>query len=111
MSVPGVSLQQRRCCPCGFGPVAKNTLNLSAAAALEKRSAKNKGLGPLVMLFVLCVNGTDAVAQKTTPVFSGPQPGERLPALKVILAYGKEAGRTVDLRGRGYVRAAGRTRR
>ncbi|MDG1896598.1 MAG: hypothetical protein P8J37_16975 [Fuerstiella sp.] len=37
-------------------------------------------------------------------MFSGPQQGEKLPALKVTLAYGKEANQTIDL----VERAAGR---
>jgi hypothetical protein len=36
-------------------------------------------------------------AEEEAPVFSGPQVSEKLPALKVTLAYGKEAGRVVDL--------------
>ncbi len=34
-------------------------------------------------------------AEEDAP-FSGPQPGEKLPALEVVLAYGKEADQTVD---------------
>ena len=37
-------------------------------------------------------------------VFSGPQPGEKLTALKVTLAYGKEVNKTIDL----VERAAGK---
>ena len=43
-------------------------------------------------------------SDESSPVFSGPQFGEKLPALRVTLAYGKEARQTVDL----VERAAGR---
>ena len=45
-----------------------------------------------------------AAADEADPVFSGPQPGENLPALKVALVYGQDEGTTVDL----VERAAGR---
>ncbi|MCH7689096.1 MAG: hypothetical protein IH899_20880 [Planctomycetes bacterium] len=60
---------------------------------------------PAVVIAVLFLIATDVSrAEEKTPVFSGPQAGEKLPALKVRLAYGNEAGRTVDL----VERAAGK---
>lgn len=47
---------------------------------------------------------TIAIGQENSRLFSGPQPGEELPALKAILVYGKQAGEKVDL----IERAAGR---
>ena len=44
-----------------------------------------------------------AIAENETP-FSGPQRGERLPPLKVSLAYGKNRGQTIDF----ITRAEGR---
>lgn len=56
-----------------------------------------------VVVSLICGTAT-ARAQQPTPIFSGPQPGERLPAMVVTLAYGPDAGQQVDL----IERAAGR---
>jgi hypothetical protein len=58
----------------------------------------------LVLLVLLCGNHLVAAGQEKETLFSGPQPGERLSALPVVLVYGKEAGTRVDL----VERAAGR---
>jgi hypothetical protein len=59
----------------------------------------------VAVICVLLFGGEIATgAEKTAPVFSGPQSGENLPALKVTLVYGKDAGQTVDL----VERAAGK---
>lgn len=55
------------------------------------------------VIFMTCgtaVKGSD----ESAPVFSGPQQGEKLPALHVTLAYGTEADQTIDL----VERAAGK---
>lgn len=60
---------------------------------------------PAVVIAVLFLIAMDVSrAEEKTPVFSGPQAGEKLSALKVRLAYGKEAGQMVDL----VERAAGK---
>ncbi len=52
------------------------------------------------VIFVLfCGSGIATGAEESTPVFSGPQSGEKLPALKVTLVYGEGAGQTVDFLG------------
>ena len=58
----------------------------------------------LVLLVLLCSSTGAVNGQEKTPVFSGPQAGERLAPIPVVLVYGKEAGMTVDL----VKRAAGR---
>jgi hypothetical protein len=58
----------------------------------------------LVLLVLLCSSNGAVKGQEKTPVFSGPQAGERLAPIPVVLVYGKEAGMTVDL----VKRAAGR---
>ena len=60
-------------------------------------------LAVAIAVFLLSVVG-DTHAQESDRVFSGPQVAEKLPALKVRLAYGKEADQTVDL----IERAAGK---
>jgi hypothetical protein len=50
-----------------------------------------------IILVMLCATSITAAAQETALLFSGPQPGEKLPALNVTLAYGDDAGDTVNL--------------
>ena len=57
-----------------------------------------------IVIIVLLCGKAIAGARESRSVFSGPQSGERLPPLKVVLAYGDEAGRTIDL----VERAAGK---
>jgi hypothetical protein len=57
----------------------------------------------VVVSVVICTVG-DSLADENEPVFSGPQVSENLPALKIRLAYGKDADQTVDL----VERAAGK---
>ena len=52
---------------------------------------------PAVVSVVLFLVATGVSrADETPPIFSGPQAGEKLPALKVRLAYGENANRIVD---------------
>ena len=44
---------------------------------------------------VLCI-ATLVVAQADDPVFSGPQPGERLAPFKVLTVLGENSGREID---------------
>ncbi len=68
----------------------------------------NARLGMLLaipfIVWLLCASSITAAGQETTPLFSGPQPGEKLPAVKVTLVYGEDGGETVNL----VERAAGR---
>jgi hypothetical protein len=49
------------------------------------------------LVVLLCMNAENAVTQEKTRFYSGPQAGEKLPSLKVVLVYGKQAGKKVDL--------------
>jgi len=51
----------------------------------------------LGFLAALCAASSVLSAADETAVFSGPQLGEKLPALKVKIAYGQHATETVDL--------------
>ena len=52
----------------------------------------------VIIVAMLCAAAASLLrAEEPATVFSGPQVGEKLPALKVTLAYGQERGKTVDL--------------
>jgi hypothetical protein len=62
----------------------------------EREGYINWALMPILLISLLC--GTATVrSQESTPLFSGPQSGEKLPAMEVRLVYGEHAGQRVDL--------------
>ena len=86
------------------GGRAKRTTQTNHSRLLKAIGVSCVSTLPSQCLFLELVQRRLGVPDEPDAVFSGPQPGEKLTALKVTLAYGKEVNKTIDL----VERAAGK---